>query len=119
MQAGVFGHDDLLQALAHPVFIPFEQAHELLQSAWRDLGRVGDRFQAFLGQVRKLPPDADAQMGPRILARKTVSEASQEAVQFRRQLTKPVGIHAASSRKPSGHDSFADLGVASKAKLAL
>ena len=119
MPAGVFRLDHLLHTVAEPTFVPLELAEELLEGAWRHSRLQGDGLDALLRQVGQLSADIDTQVGTRILTGETIGEAFQEPIQFRFQLTNLLNIHARSSLKPNGKDSFPDSGDTGKVNLAL
>jgi hypothetical protein len=58
-------------------------------------------------------------MGARILPFKTIGEAIEKAIQARPWSANLLGIHAMSSLKPFGEDSFVKLPAAHKTNLAL
>ena len=67
MGAGMLGGHDVLQPIAHLVFVPLELAEELLQRPQCNIRLQGYGLDTLLGQIGELPTRVHTQMGARIL----------------------------------------------------
>jgi len=98
MGAGMLGSHDVLQPIAHPVFVPLELAEELLQRPPCNTRFQGYGLDTLLGQIGELPTHLHTQMGARIFTTEAIAETIEERGKLCFQPMKLVGVHAMPSR---------------------
>jgi hypothetical protein len=100
MGAGMLGGHDVLQPIAHPIFVPLELAEKLLQRPRGYTCFQGDWLDALLRQIGELPTHVHTQVRARIFTTEAIAETIEESGKLCFQPAKLVGVHAMSSRSP-------------------
>ncbi|OWK40569.1 hypothetical protein FRUB_05488 [Fimbriiglobus ruber] len=90
----MFGDNDLLHPIAHPLLVPIEGFEELLEGPWGDTEPQRDRLNRLTLQVGQLTTKRDGQMGASAAVVETIAEASDVPVEFGKKRTERFGIHA-------------------------